>query len=253
VLELFPYTHICFAGDVLGELNNEIVLGAVFPDTVIAGFLEHAQTHQQCGEIYRYFTEAGLFNNFAAAAITHGTTPEGLDYYCDEKYLDFEKGYAFEMARPLVKKVVKCCRLPDRMGWWKAHNFVEMAAELWLYARRQEYHGYLARALDDRPLIRALSRPLASFYGLSAAQMVESFPIYGECVLIAQVTPLDLAGKYGEQTARKHGIGIDVPAAAEVIEEALGIVDRTFPEFFKTCRQRVRNLIKTLNNPGSIK
>ncbi len=246
---MFPYTHICFAGDVLGELNNEIVLGAVFPDTVIAGFLEHAQTHQQCGEIYRYFMEAGLFGNFAAAAITHGTMPEGLDYYCDEKYLDFEKGYAFERARPLVDKVVRCCRLPDRMGWWKAHNFIEMAAELWLYHRRQEYHGYLARALDDRPLIWALSRPLASFYGLSAAQMVASFPIYGECVLIAQVTPLDLAGKYGEQTARKHGIGIDVPAAACVIEEALEIVDRTFPEFFETCRQRVRNLIETLNNP----
>ncbi len=245
---MFPYTHICFAGDIFGSLNDETVLGAVFPDTVIAGFLEHADTHRRCGDIYKYLAGAGRFTDFAAAAVTHGTVPEGLDYYCDEKYLDFERGYAFEMARPLVDKVIKYCRLPEKMGWWKAHNFIEMAAELWLYESRQEYRGYLARALDNQNLIRDLAQLLAPFYGLTTAKMALSFPIYAECILLDEVTPMCLAGKYGEQTARKHGIKVDVPGAANIIEEALIIVDRTLPDFIQNCRRNVRKLMDALRN-----
>jgi len=244
---LFPYVHICFAADVLGKLNNEIILGAVFPDTVIAGYLGHPDTHRRCGEIYEYLCGLGIFKDFAEAAVTHGITPAGLDYYCDEKYLNFAKGYAFEAARPLVGKVIKCCRLPEKMGFWKAHNFIEMAADLWFYERRKEYRGYLARALASEDLILALSQVLAPFYELPVGKMAMSFPIYGEYVTIDNMTPLELAKKYGRQTAKKHGINIDVPAAANVIEEALDIVDRTFPEFLEISKERVGSLIKNLS------
>ncbi|MCL4439902.1 MAG: hypothetical protein M1609_04735 [Firmicutes bacterium] len=243
---MFPYTHICFARDVLGDVNNEIVLGAVFPDTVIAGFLQHADTHGRCGEIHTYLTRIGVFNSFAEAAVTHGTAPKGMDYFCDEKYLNFEKGYAFEQARPLVKKVIKCCRLPEEMGWWKSHNFIEMAADLWLYQRRRDCHGYLGRALDDRDLILALSQVLAPFYGTTVTKMNMSFPIYGEYVLIEEMTPVRMAEKYAKQMARKHDINIDIPGTAGVIEEALVLVDETFPEFLDNCRLEIGNLLRSL-------
>ena len=243
---MFPYTHICFARDVLGALNTEIVLGAVFPDTVIAGFLEHPDTHGRCGEIHRYLSGVGIFEDFAQAVVTHGITPQGLDYYCDEKYRDFSRGYAFEMALPLVDKVVDCCRLPEKMGWWKAHNFIEMAAELWLYNNRRDYHGYLAKALDNRNMILAISQVLAPFYGIPVGKMVMSFPIYGEYVLMDEVTPAKLAGKYAGQMNKKHGIAIDAPAAAEVIREAETIVAKTFPDFIEDCREKVGELIKTI-------
>jgi len=244
---LFPYTHICFASDVLGRINDEIILGAVFPDTVIAGYLQHHDTHGRCGDIYRYLSGLGIFTDFAEGAVTHGTSPQGLDYYCDEKYSSFERGYAFEAARSLVGKVIKCCRLPEEMGLWKAHNFIEMAADLWLYQHRPEYHGYLARALSSQDLILALSQVLAPFYELPVAKMAMSFPVYGEYVTMDDVTPLELAKKYGMQTARKHGINIDIPGAAGVIEEALDIVERSFPDFLQSCRQKVSGLMSGLN------
>ena len=243
---MFPYTHICFAKDILGDLNNEIILGAIFPDTVIAGFLEHAQTHQRCTDVYNYLTGVGVFRDFSTALITHGTCPKGLDFYCDEKYLDFERGYAFEMARPLISKVVKCCKLPERMGWWKAHNFIEMAAELWVYNNHSDSYKKLAQALDDHNLILALSQQLALFYGISVTKIALSFPIYGEFVVMDEVTPVALARKYGKQTAKKHGINIDVPGAASVIEEALEIVNQTFLDFLQTCQNKVGHLIKNL-------
>ena len=243
---MFPYTHICFAKDVLGDLNSEMVLGAIFPDTVIAGFVEHSDTHQQCGELHRYFTRLGIFEEFATAAVTHGTCPQGLDYYCDEKYRDYAKGYAFEMARPLVNKVVKCCQLPEKMGWWKAHNFIEMASELWLYQHRQDCHGFLARALDDKDLILALSEVLAPFYDISTVKMVMSFPIYGQYILTEEITPLKLAEKYSLQTTKKHGITIDVPGAATVIEEAVDIVNQTLLDFWDSCKEEIKPLVNSL-------
>ncbi|PKM79826.1 MAG: hypothetical protein CVU89_16540 [Firmicutes bacterium HGW-Firmicutes-14] len=243
---MFPYTHICFAADVLGELNSEIILGAVFPDTVIAGFLEHKDTHRQSGAIYNYLKRIGLFPGFAEGVVTHGTMPEGLDYFCDEKYLNYKHGYAFEMAVPLVDKVVECCRLPESMGLWKAHNFIEMAADVWLYNRRGEFRSCLEQALDSRDLILAISQVLAPFYNISVSKLAMSFPVYGEFVLLGEVTPTEMAKKYGKQTARKHGIDIDVPGAAAVIEDAVEIVDRSFPEFIRGCEDKVGHLVSDL-------
>lgn len=239
---MFPYTHICFTKDVLGDPTSEKVLGAVFPDTVIAGFLEHGETHRRCAQLHNFLARVGSFQNFAKAAITHGTAPCGLDYYCDEKYLDFPKGFAFEQARPLVDKVIKACKLPEEMGWWKAHNFVEMGCELWMYNNRRDCYGYLAKALDNRDLILAISELLAPFFDIPVGKIAMSFPIYGEYVLLGEVTSPKLAEKFSLQTLKKHGINIDVPAAADVIEEALVIVDKTLPDFLASCTTEVKKI-----------
>lgn len=239
---MFPYTHICFTKDVLGDLNSELVLGAVFPDTVIAGFLEHGETHRRCAQLHSFLSRVGSFQNFAKAAITHGTSPQGLDYFCDEQYQEFPKGFAFEQARPLVDKVVKACNLPEEMGLWKAHNFIEMGCELWMYNNRQDCYGYLNKALDNRDLILALSELLAPFFDLPVGKIAMSFPIYGEYVLLGEVTAPKLAEKFSLQTKKKHGINIDVPAATDVIEEAFAIVDKTLPEFMAHCTTEVNKL-----------
>ncbi|MDT3700691.1 MAG: hypothetical protein RO469_14870 [Thermincola sp.] len=239
---MFPYTHICFAKDVLGDLTNEIVLGAVFPDTIIAGFIEHSETHRRCAQLYSYLSRVGLFQNFAKGAITHGSAPQGLDYYCDEKYLDFSHGFAFQQALPLVEKVIKACNLPEEMGLWKAHNFIEMSAELWMYNNRTDCYGYLAKALDDQNLILDLSELLAPFFDVPIGKIAMSLPIYGEYVLLGEVTAPKLAEKYSLQTKKKHGINIDIAAAAEIIEEGLLIVDNTLPEFMTFSVTEVKKL-----------
>lgn len=244
---MFPYTHICFARDVLGKINNEIILGAIFPDTAISGFIDHKETHRGSAEVYRYFRRLGVFDDFSLGLITHAIDLKGLDYFCDEKYLNYEKGYAFEMARPLVDKVVKCCHLPEQMGWWKAHNFIEMATELWIYQNRTDCHGFLDKALDDLDLILGISHVLAPFYDIPAGKMAMSFPIYGEFVLMEKVTALELAKKYHQQTLKKHQIEIDIQGTADVIEQAVDIVERTLPEFMKFCERHTRSVIENLN------
>lgn len=242
---MFPYTHICFARDVLGRLNHEIVLGAVFADTVITGPLAHEDTHRRAGELFTYLSGLGCHRDFALGALTHSVVPAGLDYYCDEKYLDNERGYAFETARPLVPRVISCCRLPEEMGWWKAHNFIEMAAELQVYRHRGDVYPILREALTDHELTSQLSTSLAGFYQVPAAELAKSFPAYAGYVLLDEVTPYALAEKYNRQMEQKHDISIDIHGAAELIEEGLALVEGSLPEFWQYCTNRVKKLLKT--------
>jgi hypothetical protein len=183
--------------------------------------------------------------------VTHGTTPEGLDYYCDENYQDCGIGYAFKMAAPLVDKVVKHCHLPEEMGLWKAHNFIEMAADLWLYNHFGQYRGLLAQALADRELIIELCKILAPFYDISLGKLSMSFPIYAEFVLLDEVTALGLAKKFNQQTARKHGIEIDIPGATGIIEEAVDMIDQNLPEFLQSSEEKVGALLASLRKSVS--
>lgn len=241
---MFPYTHICFARDVLGRLNHEIILGAVFADTVITGPLSHEDTHRRAGELFTYLAGLGCHRDFALGALTHSIVPAGLDYYCDEKYLDFERGYAFETARPLVQRVISCCRLPEQMGWWKAHNFIEMAVELQFYRHRGDLYPLLREALADHTLITLLSTKLAGFYQVSAVELAESFPAYAGYILLNEVTSLALAEKYNLQMEQKHNISIDIDGAAEIIEAGLSLTEGTLPAFWQHCTDQVKILLK---------
>ncbi len=243
---MFPFTHICFARDVLGTLNHEIVLGAVFADTVIEGPLNHADTHRRAGELFAYLTGLGCHRNFALGAITHGVVPAGLDYYCDEKYLHYERGYAFEAARPLISQVISCCRLPAEMGWWKAHNFIEMSAELHIYKKHSETYHLLRDTLADEGLINRISAALAGFYQVPAAELAASFPAYGNYVLMDTVTSYALAEKYNRQMEQKHGISIDIAGAAAIIENGIGLIAQTLPEFWQHCTGQVRKILTAL-------
>jgi hypothetical protein len=49
-----------------------------------------------------------------------------------------------------------------------------------------------------------------------------------------------LATIYAAQTKRKHGITIDIPASSLIIEEALEIVNETFPAFWDESLKRVK-------------
>lgn len=240
---MFPYTHICFAKDVLGRLNHEIILGAVFADTVITSPLAHEDTHRRAGELFAHLNQLGCHRDFALGAITHSVVPAGLDYYCDEKYLDYERGYAFETARPLVPQVISCCRLPEQMGWWKAHNFIEMSTELDFYLRRGEDYHLLREALADHELTERLSRVLADFYQIPAAELADSFPSYGSFVLLDKITPLTLAEKYDRQMQQKHSISIDLPGAAGIIEDGKNLIESNLAKFWQYCTEQVKGLL----------
>ena len=225
---MFPLAHVYAIGRLVPGPGPLHVLGAIFPDAVLTNSLAWEQTHRSGAALYAFLRgrePAGL--PFAVGMISHGCTPPGLDYYGDEQYGSFERGYSFEEARPYADRVAEVCRLPAEMGWWKAHNFVEMALE-WLLARRdpslgRQLHEAFATAAegpDAHPPLARLVPCLAAFFGQDGDSLLHSLPAMAPFLAMGEMTPDILAERYQRQVRLKHGVeAIEVGGAAALIEE----------------------------------
>ncbi len=223
---MFPLTHAYAIGRLVAVPEPLHILGAIFPDAVLTNGLPWDKAHCSGAEIYAFLAARDLsLLPFAVGAITHGVRPPGLDYYGDEKYDGFEKGYCFEEARPYAARVATICRLPASMGWWKAHNFVEMAIE-WLLAEQDPRLGpAVEQALGDQRACARLAPHLGAFFQADGAAVAASLPAMLPFLALRDATPAGLAAKYELQVRRKHGVeAIDVDGAAELIAEIAGVI-----------------------------
>lgn len=244
---MFPQTHVYFAETVLGRRSDAITLGSIFPDMMVGAGVEHARAHSLGLELLRMFRDSEELTDFALGAVTHGISPRGLDYFGDEKYPGFERGYCFEKGRNLVKQTIEACNLPERMGLWKAHNIVEMGIEMKI-SRRDQYGQILRRAFNNHALIDHLSTVLSAVTGNGERlkNRIASFPGYIE---VYRATPESLAGMYRIQMYAKHQININTAKVAHLIEAAAGHVENDLADFFRLAEQHVQKEINILQSP----
>lgn len=226
---MFPLTHAYAIGRLVAKAGPLHLLGAIFPDAVLVSGLGWEQTHRSGAALYDYLSACYPAGRpFAVGVISHGVSPHGLDYYGDQHYGPFERGYCFEEARPYAARVAAICRLPEDMGLWKGHNFVEMALE-WLLAQREPTLGRCLQEVLRSPAgLAELAPHLEAFFGPARVPLAESLPGMLPFLALEPLTPQTLAERYQRQVHLKHGVeAIDVPGAAALIEEiALAIQPR---------------------------
>ena len=249
---MFPLAHLEFARRVLGPLRSEELLGAVAPDVLVAADLGWDVTHRVGVRLYDRAMDAraeghsdgDLLVRFARAALTHGADPEGLDYYGDVSYRGHDRGFAYLVARPLADRVAAVCRLPPELGWWKAHNFVEMAIDMLVDEAHPGWGEGLVRAFDAGGLVTAVSSFLDEALALPAGRVAPYFTRFPTFVALEQPTPMRLAETYGVQVQVKHGVDeIDVALAAEIIEEAADLARPVMDDFFAAAREGVARML----------
>jgi len=243
---MFPQTHLYFAARMLSRMSDAIALGSVFPDMVITPEVTWNDTHCRGAELYRYLGSDRQLRDFSLAAVTHGASPAGLDFYGDKSYPPYNHGFCFEKARPLVDKTIAACRVPDELGWWKAHNILEMGIEL-SFAAQGRWGGFLRQALTNDELIGRLAERLAGFLPLPAGEFVRRMHQYPGLVELNAATAESLAGKYAVQMRAKHGAEIDIPAVAGLIELARESVAPDLEGFFRFTEQRVAAVLRELS------
>jgi len=242
---MFPITHIWFSKEVLGNMNNMTVLGAIFPDTAISGFLTHEKTHKVGWRLFDFFENSySEFLDFAKGIVTHAVDPRGLDFYADEEFGEGRKGYCFQKASHIEREVIEACSIPESFGLWKAHNFIEMGIELNMAESNEIYSKALYDALNDSCLINALAEPLESFFELGKTAITESMKRFAGFVELSHLNSRTLAQKYNEQMQSKHGIKIDVGRSCNIIEKSRIIIEDDFDEFAGVCINNVRNMLR---------
>ncbi|KFI38281.1 hypothetical protein HY02_03820 [Peptococcaceae bacterium SCADC1_2_3] len=246
---MYPQTHVYFAEKVFGRLSEPLALGSVFPD-IAQGIVPDRQKSHGCGaEILTYMREQDNDEDlldFARGVITHGIKPAGLDYYGDEKFLSYERGYCFEKGRVLIDETIKACRLPPTMGWWKTHNIVEMGIELHL-SNFNSYGKILSAAFVNIDLLTRLSQYLGHFYAIEPALLKQRILRFAGFIEISQVTAASLAARYDLQMFAKHHLHIDIPHVAHLIKQAITIVTDDLTDFFTYVLDKVKHNLITLH------
>ncbi|WP_027717036.1 hypothetical protein [Desulfovirgula thermocuniculi] len=236
---MYPQTHVYFAQRVCGTLSLALALGSIFPDIVAGLTASRTESHGRGKELYEALAGDPELRDFARGVITHGVTPKGLDYYGDEKFLHYERGYCFEKARALVEETIVACNLPPSLGWWKSHNIVEMGIELHI-GQEERYGRALAAALGDRGLLAKVSSRVAAFYGLDPQLLFRRIHNFLHYIEVARPTPEKLAAKYDVQMFSRHRIRIDVERTARLITAAREAVMPDLEDFFAYVEERVR-------------
>lgn len=239
---MFPITHIWFAEKVLGRINSSVILGAIFPDIVITGCLEHKQTHC-CGyELYDYLKWD--CSDFARAMATHTVSPKGLDYYGDECYGTGYKGYCFQKGSMIVEDVIRACNLPEEFGLWKAHNFIEMGIELNMIDENSSLLSKLSNAFLDKAAVNHIAEPIERYFNLKPHTIEESFQRFSEFIQLSQTSSYALAVKYDMQMQSKHNIKIDVEQSSAIIQKCRSIVKDDIDEFMRYCSIKTAEVLE---------
>lgn len=242
---MFPLTHVFMAQMIFPLADNKVILGSIFPDTNIGYDLSYDHTHRQGADLYKYIQAHDKdFLPFVHGVITHGVEPAGLDYYGDEKYLSFERGYCFEKARPIIVKTLKACNLSSRFGWWKAHNFIEMGIELAISKKYPEVQERLREVYEDEELIAYTAKILSNFFYANPREIIGGILHFQKYVFDEPVNVHNLAASYNEQMIRRHSVKVDIKAVEALIEESEMIVKSDYLRFLSYVR---RKILRTLN------
>ncbi len=223
------------------RLDDAAILGSIFPDLVLLSGLDWETSHSLGEKIWHHIHKGGEERVlFSLGVISHGIEPRGLDYYSDEKFGTFEKGYCFEKARPLVDAVVEACNLSLNDGWWKAHNFIEMGVELYLNRRRPELISKLRRAFSNTGLITSLIRDLSPVLKIEKAPLEKSFEKFKQ---FAEDEPVDaraLAIRFQRQIYIRHNIeSINISQSRAIIEKGEKIIIPDIEAFFRDVKEKM--------------
>lgn len=231
---MYPLAHLYFAEKVLGRLSEELILGSIFPDVAFFSGFDWHESHSLGQKLRQGFSrdEKGMVL-FCQGVISHGINPCGLDYYSDQQYGDYEKGYCYEKARPLINSVVEACNLATGDGWWKAHNFVEMGVELYVFEKRPGLLLRLHQALSHTAIIGDICSKIAPFLGKEQHLLEKGYHFFKEFIERGPMDARSLALRYQEHIFIRHQIeSVNIVQCEDIIEQGRQLILSDIEIFF---------------------
>ena len=250
---MFPIAHAWLIERLVAAPTPAHYLGCTWPDMLFESPLSHTESHRSGARLAAAVAAlpAGPareeFRAFVVGALSHGADPHGFDWYSDEEYSGrpaSERGYAFQQAVAISADAAPACGVAPDLGWWKAHNIVEMAFEQPLYLAETHLGVGLASACSDAALCHRIADTLSGIFGQPADDLAGAMLRFPSVVTFAPATTHPQAEAYALQTRIKHaGSAPDVAAIAALIERAQGIIAPTRDEYLATCVAAVGTMI----------
>jgi hypothetical protein len=251
---MFPIAHAWLINSIADNPTPAHMLGCIWPDMLFESPLNWQQAHQSGARLVAFATDpahdtSDTFRQFVTGVLSHGSEPHGFDWYSDEQYgdrLPSDKGYAFQRALPLATEAARACGIANELGWWKAHNLIEMAFEHTLYRATPELGHALTGACASGSLIAHIAGPLAQCFGVPAEALEHAMKRFVEVATFHPATIEDLAQIYAVQVRLKHaGAEPDEAALARLIGHATDIIAADKDGYLAHCVTQVGGLVRS--------
>lgn len=250
---MYPLAHAWLINQLVPATAPAHYLGCIWPDMLFGSPLSHSESHRSGARLAQSVATLpdgplrAEFRAFVAGVLSHGTDPNGFDWYSDEEYGDrstAERGYAFQQATSLADDAARACDVPQTQGWWKAHNLVEMAFEQPLYLEAPHLGVSLAAACADEALCARIASVLAEVFGQPADALAGAMLRFPSVVTLAPATVRSLAETYALQTRHKHPRSNPDPVAiAALIQQAQQIIAPTGESYLAHCTAAVGRIV----------
>lgn len=231
---MFPLAHNYMAERIMhaapgpfrrkfSALEQQLVyVGCILPDFICGMGFDRNVWHSQSADFLQFCRARSREAEALALGVRlHGDDGFGFDTYADEVWQG-KMGWCFLECLPYIPDVVLACNLPRPLALWKAHNMVELAAELELAAAYPQLGPRLLAAVHSDEVMDVLGAELAAYSGSPAEppHMRRILRTMNERFSVEQVSAADCAQKYLEQLEKRHQVsGGSAPALARLLEQ----------------------------------
>ena len=209
---MFPLVHYFVNSEIAAKTGKTVprltALGGLWPDLAANAGCSRDEAHMMGAAFHAWcLAQAPEGRDLARGIISHGSAPPCVDYYADEAWPDtpdYPKGWCFLQGEAYRDAVAAATRLPERMIWWKAHNFVEMSYELLTDAAHPDLKLELLAAIHDEEAVNTAARLLAAYTGKPAGVIAGCFRHAPDTFAIATVSADELAQKQCLSFVMRH-------------------------------------------------
>ena len=243
---MYPLTHAYVIRKIFGErTTNAHILGSVFPDAVLAFHsITREDTHRNTYRILDEKRDHRSLQDFVIGAVSHGTSPQCLDYYADENFDDCGQGYSFLRGTDYQDRIIQMCELPSEMAPWRAHSFVEMAMELHISRADPSNLTATVKAYNNLPLIKEISSCLAGYYGVDPKEILRGILGFRQIFSRREITPMKLAQAFQIQLLIKHFILTEnIEDMAKLLIEMEENLGEDFDGFLDLVIPRIKSVL----------
>ena len=218
---MFPIVHYYTNKAFIKNGGHFLIWGGLFPDLAANAGINRDDAHQMGDPFYRYCVKNAPYAiPLAKGILGHGIKPFGMDYYADEYWPGGKKGWCFQKGEAWNRKVGLSTSLPEKLWYWKAHNFIEMSLDLLMYAEYPQLREELLIGLDDGDSLKESSIILGNYLGIENQKIVDALKRAVIVFSLIELSPLDMAKKQAQAFIRRHNVyGSDIYAMAGVLEE----------------------------------
>jgi len=242
---MFPIVHYHVNEIAYGQASQLMALGGLFPDLASGAGLTRDEAHQMGAALYRWCAqEAPALLPLARGVISHGTMPYGVDYYADEYWPGCEKGWCFELGKPWIERIAAVTRLPERLCWWKSHNFVEMCYELLTIEQYPKIGVSIMAALKNDALLGEAAAVLSLYTGKDSKLISGMFKQAPQIFSLEEVSPHSLAERQNAAFRYRHNVyNADVMGMAALLSEMKEVLRQGYGPYMREMTMLVGSML----------